>query len=124
PPSPPPPPPALPPRRDQRPRRRQSPRHQHRCHLRLDQNRQTHRPPRSRQPALHPLDQPHRNPMPPPHQRVRAPQPRSPTHQTPHPNLTTPQTVGATRHHDTQPFHQHNTTPMERSQHAIAGGAV
>src|SRR5581483_10247575 len=43
-----------------------------------------------------------------PHHRIRPPQPRSPTHHTPHPNLIT--NVSATRHHDTPPFHQHNTT--------------
>ncbi len=55
---------------------------------------------------------------------LRAPQPRSPPHQTPHASLTRPQNVGATRHHGTRPLHQHCTAPMRRSRHAIAGGAV
>ena len=72
-------------RRDQRRRRRRTARHQHRRRLRLDQDRQTRRPTRPRQPTLHPLDRPRRGRMPMPHNRIRRTSTRQPG--TPHPAL-------------------------------------
>ena len=59
--------------RDQRHRRRPPARLQHQRGLRLDQDRQTRRPPRPRQPAVHPLDRADRIRMSSPHHRIRAP---------------------------------------------------
>jgi hypothetical protein len=65
-----------------------SARMQHLGHLRLDRNRETRRPPRLREPATHPLEQPHPGGMQQPHRQIRAPQPCRPTHQAPPTRLT------------------------------------
>ena len=98
---------------------------QHQRGLRLDQDRQTRRPPRPRQPAVHPLDRADRSRMPLPHHRIRAPQPRSPPDHAPQTRLTDPlcRCRLASSLRKTKPT---NTTPSptRTSQPAIAGGAV
>ena len=99
---------------------------QHRRRLRLDQDRQTRRPPRPRQPALHPLDRPRRGRM--PHAASPNPgtstRPRGEPHPANAPDLDP--LVGAVWHHvppkPTRPTQLH--TPTRTSQHTIAGGAV
>ena len=77
-------------RRDLRRRGRQPARLQHRRHLLLDRDRPARRPPRLGQPALHPLERPHRGRLPPADRRVRPPQPRGPPHQAPTATLRQP----------------------------------
>ena len=75
-------------RRDQRRRGRRTARNRHRRRLRLDQDRQTRRSTRPRQPTLHRLERPGRDRMPRPHNRIRAPQPGSAANHTPQTRLT------------------------------------
>ena len=105
-------------RRDQRRRRRRTARREHRRRLRLDQDRQARRPPRNREPALHPLDRPRRGRMPMPHHRIRPSQPIGPTHRIPHSGLNA-HDVGPGWHHIRQPT---STSPTRiRCLHATAG---
>ena len=89
---------SLRPRRDLRGRGRPKAGLRHQRHLPLDPHRAAHRPPRLRQPVLHPLEPAGPSRLPAPDRAIRAPQPRRPAHQAPPAALRQPGNVGATCH--------------------------
>ena len=100
---------------------------QHRRRLLLAQDRTGHRPPRCRQPALHPLDQPDRGRLPGPHRSIRPPDPSRPPHQ-PSPGTLRPRErqchpACCLQRVTERPDHT-NQHPPGAFPHAVAGGAV